>query len=164
MNLDATLDQVLIALRSKHWTLGFAESCTGGLMSSTLTARAGVSDVFLGSVVSYANSIKTEVLQVSEATLSSDGAVSTPTVIQMAQGAQHLLKCHCVVSVSGVAGPSGGSVDKPVGTVCLAVLGPGFEYAVMTRFSGDRNEIQRQSVNKGFELLLQHLLQPTARP
>ena len=164
MTLDTTLDQVLAQLRSRHWTLGFAESCTGGLMSSTVTARAGVSDVFLGSVVSYANSVKTEVLQVSEATLSADGAVSTATVIQMAQGAQRLLKCHCVVSVSGVAGPSGGSPEKPIGTVCIAVLGPSFEYAVMTRFSGDRNQIQRQSVNKGFELLLQHLLQPKSRP
>ena len=148
---------LLNELRQRKWTLGFAESCTGGLMASTVTALPGVSDVFLGAVVSYSNSVKINVLQVSEKTLQQDGAVSTQTVLQMAQGAQSALKCHCVVSVSGVAGPSGGSVAKPVGTVALAVLGPGFENAIMTRFEGDRTEVQRQSVNKGFELLLQQL-------
>jgi len=157
--MSSQLIPLLEELRKRNWTLGFAESCTGGLMSSTLTALAGVSDVFMGGVVSYSNSVKTDLLQVSSQTLVKEGAVSTATVLQMAQGAQRALKCHCVVSVSGIAGPGGGSEDKPVGTVALAVAGPGFEYAVMTRFSGDRVSIQQQSVNKGFELLLQQLRQ-----
>ena len=154
---ESVLAELLASLRSRHWTLGFAESCTGGLMASTLTAEAGVSDVFLGSVVSYANSVKQDVLHVSPKTLLEFGAVSTSTVLEMARGAQEVLRSHCVVAVSGVAGPKGGSPDKPVGTVALAVLGPGFEYAIMTRFSGDRVSIQQQSVKKGFELLLQQL-------
>lgn len=119
--LYAAADALLKSLREKHLTLGFAESCTGGLAAAAVVAVPGASDVFLGSIVSYANTVKHDLLGVPATVLESAGAVSAPCALQMARGAQDALDCGIAVSVTGIAGPDGGSEKKPVGTVYIAV-------------------------------------------
>ncbi|NJL25435.1 MAG: CinA family protein [Calothrix sp. SM1_5_4] len=111
----------------RGWTLGLAESCTGGLLSTWICSRPGVSKFFLGAVVSYARSVKESVLQVPGALTRAHGEVSLPVARAMASGARQALGCDWAVSVTGIAGPTGGSPEKPVGTVCFAVVGPAFE-------------------------------------
>ena len=107
-------------LRSKGLVMGTAESCTGGRIANMVTLVAGSSDYFVGGVVSYSNEVKHNVLGVSEDSLRLCGAVSREVVEQMAQGAIRTLGCDCSVATSGVAGPGGGSPEKPVGTVWIA--------------------------------------------
>ena len=107
-------------LRSKGLVMGTAESCTGGRIANMVTLVAGSSDYFVGGVVSYSNEVKHNVLGVSEDSLRLYGAVSREVVEQMAQGAIRTLGCDCSVATSGVAGPDGGSPEKPVGTVWIA--------------------------------------------
>lgn len=102
-------------------TLATAESCTGGSIAASITGVAGCSAVFRGGVVAYSNEVKTTVLAVCEDTLVAHGAVSEEVVRQMAQGAQHIMNAHCAIATSGIAGPGGGTPEKPVGTVWLAV-------------------------------------------
>ncbi len=154
--MNVTL-QVIERLRSLKQTLGFAESCTGGLASATLSEVAGVSDIFLGSVVSYSNEVKESLLKVSGGTLKNEGAVSEQVALQMAQGLRNQLKCHWSVSITGIAGPTGGTPEKPVGTVWFAVVGPGFEASRRKQFSGTRREIQKQAVETAFEFLKESL-------
>ena len=105
----------------RGYTLATAESCTGGSIAAAITSVAGCSAVFKGSVVAYSNEVKAAVLGVGEDTLAAYGAVSEEVVKQMAQGAQRLLNVHCAVATSGIAGPGGGTPEKPVGTVWVAV-------------------------------------------
>ena len=107
-------------LRARHLTMGTAESCTGGYIAHLITRVAGSSDYFCGGVVSYSNEVKHHVLGVSEESLVQYGAVSCPVVEQMALGAIRVLGCDCAVATSGIAGPGGGSPEKPVGTVWIA--------------------------------------------
>ena len=102
-------DALIAHLREKHLTLGFAESCTGGLAAAAVVAVAGASDVFCGSVVSYANEVKHDLLGVPDTVLESAGAVSAPCALQMARGALDALGCDIAVSVTGIAGPGGGT-------------------------------------------------------
>lgn len=145
------------ALRSRSQTVGFAESCTGGLLSATFASQAGVSDVYMGSVVAYANRIKEELLWVPSSLIKSVGAVSTPVARHMAEGARQRLGVEWAVSLTGVAGPGGGSLPKPVGTVCLAVRGPGVDEVEVQLFPGDRMAIQEASARRALELLLDKL-------
>lgn len=110
-------------LRDNQATLGFAESCTGGLLSSTMTKVAGVSDVFMGALVTYAGYVKADVLGVDEHVLEQFGAVSAECAKQMSEKALMLLKVDYAVAVTGVAGPGGGTSEKPVGTVFTSVSG-----------------------------------------
>lgn len=150
---------VVAQLSVKNWTVGFAESCTGGLISSQLTELPGVSKIYKGSVVSYSNQVKAEVLGVPEKDLQDHGAVSSVVAIKMAKGAKSILKTNIALSVTGVAGPSGGSDDKPVGLVYIAVVGPEFEKVERHVFKGSngeqlsRHEIQLESSKKAWELL-----------
>lgn len=105
----------------RGYTLATAESCTGGAIAAALTSVAGCSAVFNGSVVAYSNDVKASVLGVSEAALAAYGAVSEAVVGQMAQGVQRVMKADCAVATSGIAGPGGGTPEKPVGTVWVAV-------------------------------------------
>lgn len=138
-------------LRDKGLTVGFAESCTGGLLSSQFTKHSGVSDVYIGSVVSYANAVKEKILGVTTQTLAQHGAVSSETAKQMAEGVLKALEVKVAVSITGIAGPNGGSALKPVGTVFIAVGGMKSEVGVSTmletetfeyHFQGDRQQIQ----------------------
>jgi PncC family amidohydrolase len=137
--------------------VSFAESCTGGRLSASVAEIAGVSDVFLGSVVSYAYQAKVDLLGVSWDTLNSEGAVSEKVASQMAQGCRRSLKSSWSVAITGIAGPTGGTPDKPVGTVWFAVSGPNFDHAEKKIFDGDRVQIQQRSAQSAAEILLECL-------
>lgn len=133
-------------LGDKNFTVGFAESCTGGLLSSYFTELAGVSSVFMGSVVCYDNSIKQKFLKVSARALKNFGAVSSEVAKQMADGAQKELGVSVAIAITGIAGPGGGTDVKPVGTVFIAVAGLGNETQIFEHhFDGNRKQIQLQS-------------------
>lgn len=121
INPDALQDMVVQKLREKHLRLATAESCTGGLLSGRITAVSGASEVFDCGVCSYANEIKHRVLGVSEETLSTLGAVSAETAIQMAQGVKRLANADIGASTTGIAGPTGGTDEKPVGLVYVGI-------------------------------------------
>lgn len=144
-------------LRRKAWTVGFAESCTGGRLSALVAEVPGVSDVFLGGVVSYSNEVKMKLLDVRPETLRSFGAVSEETAREMARGARTRLGVDVAVAVTGIAGPSGGTPVKPVGMVCFAAAGPGFEVATTQRFGGDRVAIQSQAAEFAMNFLRREL-------
>jgi nicotinamide-nucleotide amidase len=152
-NLQAIIDK----LRVRKQTIGFGESCTGGLLSATMASVAGVSDIYQGAVVSYSYQAKVDLLGVSWNVLKVEGAVSDRVARQMAQGVRTHLKCHWSVAITGIAGPTGGTIEKPVGTVWFAVNGPGFEAAEKKLFSGSRTDIQQQSVEFAIELVLKSM-------
>lgn len=140
---------------SRGLTLSAAESCTGGLFSATLSALPGVSSFFLGSVVSYNRDVKHKILGVPMSLLQVMGDVSTPVALEMAKGAKAAISSEWAISITGVAGPTGGTGEKPVGMVCFAVVGPGFEMTEVKKFGAlERNVIQELSVGYALELLL----------
>ena len=143
--VDETAEMLLSLLRERGLTVAFAESCTGGLCASRVTAVPGSSEAVLGGVVSYANSVKSGVLGVREETLSSFGAVSVETAREMAEGVRRLTGADICVSVSGIAGPGGGSAEKPVGTVCFGVASPLGSFSEIQHFDStlSRGEIRR---------------------
>lgn len=160
---EKLLQELLILLRSRKYTIGFAESCTGGLLSACLASMAGVSDVFMGSVVSYSYEAKMDLLGVQASTLKAEGAVSETVARQMAQGARKQLKVDVSVAITGIAGPTGGTPDKPVGTVWFAMAGPGLAkangdvIAMRKQFLGDRKAVQAASVHFALEYLVLNL-------
>jgi nicotinamide-nucleotide amidase len=148
------LQDLVEELRAHKLTVSFAESCTGGRLSASLAEIPGVSDVFLGSVVSYAYQAKVDLLGVSWDTLHSEGAVSDKVASQMARGCREHLKSSWSVAITGIAGPSGGTAEKPVGTVWFAASGPSFDRSEKKVFSGSRVQIQQQSVEFAAAFLL----------
>lgn len=147
MDLATLSEQVGEALRTRGLMLVTAESCTGGWIAEVITAVAGSSQWFERGFVTYSNEAKREILGVQATTLSASGAVSEATVREMAEGALAHSRAQVAVAVSGVAGPGGGSLDKPVGTVCLAWAGEGT--ATRSRrlqFAGNREAVRRQAV------------------
>jgi nicotinamide-nucleotide amidase len=151
--LEQIIQSVLEKLRARKETLTFAESCTGGLLSSQVTSLPGVSDVFMGSVVTYSNRMKRELVGVEASVLSTMGAVSRPVALQMARGAKALTHTHWAVSITGIAGPTGGTDTKPVGTVCFAIVGPGFEWSSKELFAGGRTQVQQASAEFAIQSL-----------
>ncbi|WP_461209731.1 CinA family protein [Desulfocurvus sp. DL9XJH121] len=134
------------SLAARGLWLGTAESCTGGLIAASLTDVAGSSGWFRGAVVAYANEVKQGLLDVPPGDLAAHGAVSEPVVLAMARGACAALGVDCAVAVSGVAGPGGGTPDKPVGTVWIAWKAPGRTWARRFSFAGDRAAVRRATV------------------
>ncbi len=151
------VSQVVRLLRTRGETVSFAESCTGGLMSSMVTSMAGVSDVFIGSVVAYSNEVKKSVLGVPSTVLLSSGAVSEPCARAMARGARSAFGTTWAVAITGIAGPGGGSVAKPVGTVFVGIAGPGVDRAVGIHLSGGRQVIQQASADFALSTLADEL-------
>ncbi len=147
-------EAVSIALRGSGLRLAVAESCTGGLVTKRLTDVAGASDVVVGGVVAYANEAKIEVLGVSSETLDVHGAVSEPVASEMALGVARRLGADVGVGVTGIAGPTGGSDEKPVGTVWYAVGLHGRTVARGQRFSGDREAVRERAAQAALFLLL----------
>lgn len=137
---------LLRRLKARGLTVGTAESCTGGLVGAALTAIPGSSAVVAGGIISYSNAVKQRRLGVSEEILSTEGAVSEACAAAMARGARAALGCDVALSITGIAGPGGGSPEKPVGTVCFGWSGPDFERTQTHRFRGDRETVRRRSV------------------
>lgn len=139
---DKSLGRIVLdALERKKLTLATAESCTGGSIAAAITAEPGASEWFLGGIVSYANSVKHGVLDVSNATLEEYGAVSEQVVAQMLAGACRATGADCAVATSGVAGPGGGTPDKPVGTVWIGVRTPRGIDTELHHFAGSRQRV-----------------------
>ena len=145
-------------LQLAHKTIATAESCTGGLLAYCFTKNAGASLAFLGGIISYANTIKEQNLGVNPYTLQNFGAVSHEVVSEMLEGALDLFGADIALATSGIAGPGGGSVKKPVGTVFIGMQKRG-EKPVIERhlFGGNRVEIQQHSCIKALEILLKNL-------
>ena len=144
-------------LRSRHLTMGTAESCTGGYIAHLITRVAGSSDYFCGGVVSYSNEVKHHVLGVSEDSLAQYGAVSRPVVEQMALGAIRVLGCDCAVATSGIAGPGGGTPEKPVGTVWIAAALKDMVVSECCHFGTEREDNIRLAANTALRMLQQLL-------
>ena len=140
-------------LRAKGLRLAVAESCTGGLVGHLLTSYPGASDFFCGGVVTYANVAKSRILGVSEDTLRGHGAVSAEVAAEMALGARRVCESDVAVAITGIAGPSGGSDEKPVGLVHWAVAHPGGTVVKHKVFAGDRGEIQTRAAYATLETL-----------
>jgi nicotinamide-nucleotide amidase len=146
---------VLAAFRERGLTLATAESCTGGLVAARLTSVAGSSDVFLGAVVAYANEVKAAQLGVPEDVLREHGAVSAEAAVAMALGARERLEADAAVAVTGIAGPGGGSPEKPVGLVYLHASGPGVDRAQDFVSTGDRETVRSRATVAALHLLLE---------
>lgn len=130
-------------------TLSLAESCTGGALAARITSMAGASDYFKGSIVAYSNEIKESVLGVRSTTLATYGAVSEETAKEMALSVLKLMKTDFAIAVSGIAGPTGGTVEKPVGTVTAAIAQSSADVYVWTfHFEGHRTAIIKNSVDE----------------
>ena len=130
------------ALKAQDATVAFAESCTGGMAGELLTSESGASTVFRGSIVAYTDEIKTGVLGVKPETIADFGAVSEPTAREMAEGAKRVCGSAVAVAVTGIAGPDGGTADKPIGTVSFAVCGPGTTRTSTKLFAGGRERVR----------------------
>lgn len=152
---DSTPAEVLAAiLRERELSIGCAESCTGGNLAHRITQLAGSSAYFLGSIVSYANDVKADVLGVSRGSISQYGAVSKQVVEQMAEGACRIMRSNCAIATSGIAGPDGGTKNKPVGTVWMAVKYNDTTVSECLHFSGDRNAVIEQATNHSMVMLI----------
>jgi nicotinamide-nucleotide amidase len=149
---------VLDRCRALRLTIAVAESCTGGLLGARLTAIPGSSDVVLGGVIAYANNVKRDLLGVDESTLETHGAVSEPVARQMAEGARSRLSASIGIAITGVAGPGGGTAEKPVGTVWVAAVFPDAARTVQLRLIGDREEIRRRATQSVLELVRRTLI------
>ena len=144
-------------LRQRHFSIATAESCTGGLIASLITDVSGSSDYFPGGIVAYAYEAKVGLLGVSWNTLNTKGAVSQETVIEMAHGARKILKADLAVSVSGIAGPGGGTPEKPVGSTWIGLVTPEGEWSRHFIWDGNREQNKTYSSAAALQLVLDYL-------
>lgn len=158
-NLDELASRVIEIFREKGLSLALAESCTGGMIAETITNVAGASDIFYGSAVTYVNSAKEHILGVAHETLEKHGAVSSECAEEMACGARRVYGADVAMSVTGIAGPGGGSEGKPVGTVWFGLATKDGAETFRRRFDGDRAAVRRQTV----EEVLRRLAEAGAR-
>lgn len=163
-DLESLAAQLGAALKARGWMLATAESCTGGLVSAAITSVAGSSDWFERGFVTYSNEAKTELLGVPGELIAQHGAVSEQVARAMAEGALAHSRAHMAVSITGIAGPAGGSADKPVGTVWFAFASRDASGTVqcdaaLRRFDGDRAAVRAQAAASALEHLCQ-LAQP----
>jgi len=151
MNLENRLVEACVA---RGVTLATAESCTGGLAAARITAVSGSSAVFLGGIVSYANTAKRALLGVPQLVLEQAGAVSEACAAAMAEGARRRLKADLAVAVTGIAGPTGGTPEKPVGLVCFGLAAADGVRTEHRLFTGDREAVRLQATEHALALLL----------
>ncbi len=155
---DDDLAEVILAeLRRRKWTIAVAESCTGGLLGGRMTAVPGSSSQFLGGIIAYADETKHRLLGVPLDLLGVHGAVSEPVAREMAIGATRALGADVAVSITGIAGPEGGSEEKPVGTVWFGFALPGRVDARLARLAGTRAEIRSRAAQQALYQLWRHL-------
>ncbi len=159
VDVDSLENAVILQLRNKGLTLASAESCTGGLIAKRITDISGCSDIFLGGCVTYSNDAKMKLLGVSETTLSERGAVSAETAKEMAKGIREALGSDIGISTTGIAGPLGGSKEKPVGTVFVGIsTAKGEEVRALSLSSmRSREYIREVSVNHAFDIILKNM-------
>ena len=149
------VDKLSDKLREKKWLLSTAESCTGGMISASITCKAGSSAVFDRGFVTYSNEAKMDMLGVRKETLSEFGAVSEQTAIEMTKGALKNSRAHIAVSVTGIAGPDGGTKDKPLGLVYIGYgLKGGVVQSTKHNFTGNREEVRTQTTKEALKHLL----------
>jgi len=149
LDINTLAEQILAvgeALRQRGWSVSCAESCTGGGVAYALTSVAGSSDWFKQSYVTYSNQAKQALVNVSSGTLESFGAVSAETVREMAAGTAQQTGAQCAVAISGIAGPGGGSEEKPVGTVWFGFYLNGVTDTIRRQFEGDREAVRTQAI------------------
>ena len=153
--MNLTAEVLYEVLKSKNMTIATAESCTGGMIGAALTAVSGVSECYGFGVVTYANEAKEKLLGVSHTTLETVGAVSYETACEMAQGALKLSGADIAISVTGIAGPGGGTEEKPVGLVYIGIAQKNGEVkAYKNNFLGGRDAVRTQTVVKALELAI----------
>ncbi|SHJ25223.1 CinA family protein [Hespellia stercorisuis] len=150
-------ERIVEELAKRGWAITTAESCTGGLLSGTIVDVPGASDVLNEAHVTYSNEAKERVLGVSHEVLKTYGAVSSQTAQQMAEGAAHAAHADVALSTTGIAGPGGGTVDKPVGMVYIGCYVNGRVTDVECHFTGNRSEIRHSAVNRALEILWEEM-------
>ena len=148
-------DEILGLMKDRGLKLSLAESCTGGLIGAELTSVGGSSSYFMGSAVTYSNESKERILRVPHRTLLKYGAVSDAVAIRMAAGSKKVYGSDIAASVTGIAGPDGGTPEKPVGTVWMAVTDGKRTIAYENHFIGSRDEIREQTK----DVLLDHIIE-----
>lgn len=156
-DLEEIAPDLIDILREKGLTLSTAESCTGGNIAHHMTLVAGCSDVYNGGAVTYSNTAKADILGVNPQVIAAKGAVSEEVVRAMAEGACKAFHTDCAVATSGIAGPGGGSDDKPAGTVWTAVTTPRGTFSELYHLSGPRSEIIDKATLLVLRLLINHL-------
>ena len=157
LEINVLAAELVAMLQAQGKTFAAAESCTGGAISQAVTSVPGCSSVMRGAVVAYHNDVKAGVLGVGKDTLSKYGAVSEEVVIQMVGGVSALLGADCAVATSGIAGPGGGTPEKPVGTVWIAVATPQGTIATLRPSGTDRSQIINRASAYAIEMLYKEL-------
>jgi nicotinamide-nucleotide amidase len=156
---DDELDAVVIGmLRARHLTLGVAESCTGGLLANRLTNIPGASAVFAGGFVTYGNQAKQDCLGVRTETIAAHGAVSEPTALEMARGTRDRLRTDYALAITGIAGPDGGTAEKPVGTAYIAIASGRHTFVLHVLNPSERPTFKQVVSQQALELLRRHVL------
>ena len=156
-NIKDLTEKIIQELTKRGETISFAESCTGGRISAAFTAISGASEVLHGACITYSNDIKHQWLGVSQEVLENYGAVSEPCVAQMLQGIQKMTRSDYAIAVSGIAGPTGGTEFKPVGTVYIGLKTPFDQQVFHCNFSGPREAVQEQSTEFAIEKMAEVL-------
>ena len=158
MNINyENIEKIITELVSQDQTITFAESCTGGRLAAAFTSISGASAVLNGSMVTYSNDIKHSWLGVEKDVLETYGAVSSQCVAQMLEGIQRSTGAGYAIAVSGIAGPTGGTKEKPVGTVYIGLKNPSTQEVFQCLFEGDRAQVQEQSTLFAIEKLIEVL-------
>jgi PncC family amidohydrolase len=142
-------------LLGKRLSLSVAESCTGGMMGAAITRVPGSSAYFKGGIIAYSNEIKEKVLGVSPELLKTKGAVSREVVIAMAKGGAKVCAASCCIALSGIAGPDGGSEDKPVGLIWIGICAGEQVKSFKYNFSGDREKIRKEATKAGIKKMIE---------
>lgn len=151
---NQTLEEVVgLALHKKNFTVATAESCTGGSIASAITSIAGSSSYFKGSIVAYSEAVKTKLLSVPESTIHEHNVVSEEVALAMAHGAKKSLAADFGLATTGIAGPSGGTEQRPVGTICIAVVGPGLQKSRCFRFGNHRGRNIKRATLMALDML-----------
>jgi len=158
---SAPAEELLLRLRRRGWQLAVAESCTGGMVAKSITDVPGASAIFAGGIVAYANAVKSAMLDVNPETLSEHGAVSAECARKMVEGARRRFGAEAAIATTGIAGPDGGSADKPVGLVFIAAAVPGRCEVRRYEFPGDRDQVRHRATVAAL-CLLRELLPPVA--
>ncbi len=151
-NIESVLVELLIKEKMK---LSTAESCTGGLIAQKITSVSGASECFDCGVVTYSNEQKIKLLGVSAETLEKYGAVSMETALEMCKGVKELANADFGISVTGIAGPGGGTAEKPVGTVWIGICGKSIHKAEKFLFDGDRNQVRESTANTVLNMVIE---------